>query len=410
MAEAAVVAAVDAADAAPDAAAVEEPAAWAPGVGSGEEVADMPIAPFVLFEPRCAPRALRTVRAGKIAIDAVDAVGRYAAASPMVAPTRPTSICLAALLLSACAAPRGTDAAGAERPRTESDRPAMGAGTRATDTGLVAIVDGRAVNFAELRPSLVEAAGETALRDRVVDLRLAEWLKREGLAVDAAAIARERTLLLETLDPDPARAEELLREIRLRQRLGTARYDALLARNAGLRALVAPSVRVDDEGLANAFDMLHGPKRTVRIAVLATLADAEAFARELATRPFIDLAVERSLDESAARGGLLAPLARRDPSYPEALRAAAYATAVGATSAPVLDGARFYLVTVLSETPADGTTPDAARAKCERMLRLSRERLLMDALARELGASAGVTVFDRSFDRGFDAPTPATGR
>jgi len=328
----------------------------------------------------------------------------------MVAPTRPTSICLAALLLSACAAPRGTDAADAEQQRGQPDRPSTRVGTLDGGTGLVAIVDGRALNFAELRPSLVEAAGENALRDRVVDLRLAERLRRQGLAVDAAAIARERTLLLETLDPDAARAEELLRGIRQRQRLGSARFDALLARNAGLRALVSPSVAIDDEGLANAFDMLHGPKRTVRIAVLASLADAEAFARELASRPFIDLAVERSLDESAARGGLLAPLARRDPSYPEALRAAAFATAVGATSAPVLDGARFYLVTVLSESPADGTTPDAARPRCERMLRLSRERLLMDALARELGASEGVTVFDRSFDRGFDAPTPATGR
>jgi hypothetical protein len=71
---------------------------------------------------------------------------------------------------------------------------------------------------------------------------------------------------------------------------------------------------------------------------------------------------------------------------------------VGETSAPVLDGARYYLVEVLEERPADGTTPEEARAECARMLRLSRERLLMDALARELGSMDGVTVFDRAFD------------
>jgi hypothetical protein len=32
------------------------------------------------------------------------------------------------------------------------------------------------------------------------------------------------------------------------------------------------------------------------------------------------------------------------------------------------------------------------------MLRISRERLLMDALARELASLEGVTIFDRAFD------------
>lgn len=263
---------------------------------------------------------------------------------------------------------------------------------------LVAIVDGNALTFTTLRAALVEAAGEQALRDAVLDQRLGTRLRAAGIAVDADAIARERRMLLETLDADPARAEELLGAVRARERLGSVRFDALLARNAGLRALVAGAVKLDEAGLANAHDLLHGPKRSVRIAVLASLADAERFAADAATGSFSDLAVERSLDESAARGGLLAPLSRRDPSYPEPLRAAAYATPVGGTSPPVLDGARFYIVRVEGERPADGVLPEASRAECERWLRLSRERLLMDALARELASLEGVTVFDRAFD------------
>ena len=298
---------------------------------------------------------------------------------------------LAAVAMSGCAAP-GTSSAGVParvEPRS----------TTAPDTGgLVAMVDGKAVDFAAIRAALVESAGATVLRDAIVDARLAARLAAGGVVVTAEAIEQERALLLGTLSPDADRAEELLREIRLRQGLGETRFRALLARNAGLRLLVARGVRIDDEGLANAFDVLHGPKRTARIAVLASLADAERFAADRTTRSFADLAVERSLDESAARGGLLAPLARRDPSYPEPLRAAIFATTVGETSAPVLDGARYYLVEVLEERPADGTTPEEARAECARMLRLSRERLLMDALARELGSMDGVTVFDRAFD------------
>jgi len=269
---------------------------------------------------------------------------------------------------------------------------------------LVAIVDGRrAIEPGALAASLVEIAGQTALREEVVDTRLARRLEAAGISIDAARIEREERLLLETLSDDSSRAVELLGEIRARQGLGPVRFAALLRRNAALRALVENEVAIDDAGLANMFDMLHGPKRVARIAVLASLGDAQRFAADAAADGggagrFAELAVERSLDESAARGGLLAPLARRDPSYPESLRAAIYATEVGAVSPPVLDGARFYVVLVTDAKPADGTTPADARARCERMLRLSRERLLMDALARELASLEGVTVFDRAYD------------
>jgi len=151
------------------------------------------------------------------------------------------------------------------------------------------------------------------------------------------------------------------------------------------------------------FDMLHGPKRVARIAVLASLGDAQRFTADLGgdtvgAGRFAELAVERSLDESAARGGLLAPIARRDPSYPEVLRAAVFSSEVGRVSAPILNGARFYIVLVGKEIPADSATMAEARPRCERMLRISRERLLMDSLARELSNLDGVTVFDRTYD------------
>lgn len=315
-----------------------------------------------------------------------------ARASVRIAVLRSAALVAPALWLAAAS---GCAARGAT-PAAPGDATAMTAEPKPRE--LVAIVDGQALVFGALRAALVEDAGAQALRDAVVDQRLAARLRAAGLSVGSDAIARERTLLLEALDADAARAEDLLRAIRLREGLGPARFDALLARNAGLRALIAGAVTLDEAGLASAHDILHGPKRTVRIAVLASLADAERFRSDLSTRGFSDLAVERSLDESAARGGLLAPLARRDPSYPEPLRAAAFATPVGETSPPVLDGARFHLVRVESERASDAVTPAESRAACERWLRLSRERLLMDALARELASMEGVTVFDRAFD------------
>ena len=53
---------------------------------------------------------------------------------------------------------------------------------------------------------------------------------------------------------------------------------------------------------------------------------------------------------------------------------------------------------MLEERAADGVLPEADRVECERLLRLSRERLLMEALARELSSLEGVTIFDRALD------------
>lgn len=306
-----------------------------------------------------------------------------------------------------------TTAAQDARPAPTTALPVADSGHR-HDAQLVALVDGRdAVDASTLGPALVEIAGQTALREALLDLRLRRRLADRAITVDAARIERERAVLLETLSDDAQRALELLGEIRARQGLGPVRFDALLRRNAGLRALVEREVTADGPGVEAMFDTLHGPRRTVRIAVFSSLADAQRFIGDLhapevpealrgSALRFAELASERSLDASAARGGLLEPIARRDPSYPEPLRASVFDTAVGSASLPVLDGARFTVVFVVKESPADGTTLSAARERCERLLRLSRERLLMDALARELASLDGVTVFDRAYD-----PLPA---
>lgn len=281
------------------------------------------------------------------------------------------------------------DAVAASTPPARADSPAT----------LAAMVDGDALASDAVRRAAYEMAGATALREAVLDARLAKRLARDGVRVDRAMIERERAVLLESLSPDGARALELLGEIRTRQGLGPVRFEALLARNAGLRALVARAVEIDEAGVAAIFDMRHGPRRVARVAVLASLADAERLRADAALgRPFADLAFERSLDATAPRGGLLEPVARRDPSYPEALRAAIWSTEVGEISPAALDGGRVFVVEVLEERPADGVLPEADRAECERLLRLSRERLLMEALARELSSLEGVTIFDRALD------------
>jgi hypothetical protein len=183
----------------------------------------------------------------------------------MVASTR--LMILSSLLLGACAAePRSISTTPAA-----PTPPASATAARKTIDPLVAVIDGQTLGFDALRAPLVELGGQTALRDAILDQRLKARLKRDGITIGAEEIERERALLLQTLVTksdgsagDNDRAVELLGQIRLKQGLGATRFDALLARNAGLRALVASAVKLDDDGMANTHDMLHGAKRNAR--------------------------------------------------------------------------------------------------------------------------------------------------
>ncbi len=260
----------------------------------------------------------------------------------------------------------------------------------------VALVDGVGVPWSDLRPRLLEAAGAEVLRDWILDRRLRAALLDAGIRVSSEMVAAEQDELLARLAEDPDRAARLLADLRDRRRLGPGRYEALLRRNAGLRALVAPTVTVTEAQVRAAFDVAHGPRRQVRIMTLPGLDAAAAARAEIgAGRSFAEVAAERSTDLSAARGGLLEPFSRLDPAMPASIRRAAFALeAEGDVSTPVLlpDGAA--LLELVATIEGDGTTWDEGRADAARAARLAAERVAMEEAARELTGGATITILD----------------
>jgi parvulin-like peptidyl-prolyl isomerase len=245
---------------------------------------------------------------------------------------------------------------------------------------------------------MIELAGATALRDAFLDQRIAQALADRSITLSPDAIASERALLIRSLDSDPNTAERLLEEISLRQGLGPVRFEALMRRNAGLRALVQGEVRVTEEALARQHDVLHGPRRVCRVIAVASIAEAERLRRELdAGAGFADLAVRMSSDASGARGGLLAPISRSDPTWPQAFRDALFSLAPGSVSPPTLVDRDYLLIRLEEEKPADGVTLAQARADVEESLRRMQERLLMDEKARAFLAEIQPSFFDTGF-------------
>ena len=318
---------------------------------------------------------------------------------------------LLSLLFYGCTAPQ--DASGPQTTPPEAD---VSAGidpalieelppSMVIDARPAALLGGRPIRWGELKPILNEAAGAEALTEVILDRRLAEAVEEEGLLITAEDEAAEQKRLLETLaEDDPNRAIRLLDELRDQQRLGPHRYRALLRRNAIMRALVQDRVRVTDEAVRRMHDALHGPRRQARIITCPDLSDAQHVrSRVLAGEFFGDVSVEVSTDSSAARGGLLEPVSRDDPSYPAALRQAIWSLeAPGDLSDPVLIDSGYAVVQLVREIGGEEVALEESREKLEKLVRLNQERILMDQLARHLLTGARLTIFDKSLESAWE--------
>jgi parvulin-like peptidyl-prolyl isomerase len=235
-------------------------------------------------------------------------------------------------------------------------------------------------------------------------------LAQRGLMITDRDVERERDLFYQTLNPDPDVAARLSRELRIRQGLGKRRLNRLLRRNAGLRALVADDVVISEEAVVQTYEVLHGPRRRARLIVLPTLNEAQSAINRLHAGEFFgDIAVSVSTDASASRGGLLAPISRADPTYPEVLRDALWALDPGEVSPPILLDRQYALLKLIDETPGDGIAMEAARDELERQVRLSQERLLMNLKARQLLTEASVTIIDAALKDSWDDRAVQTG-
>lgn len=260
------------------------------------------------------------------------------------------------------------------------------------------MINGRAVSWGELRPLLSEAAGAEILREVALDRVLEEIAQRRGVNISEEDVAAERRLMRKTLAlDDPDRAVRLLNELRQRTGLGERRFQALLRRNATLRALIRDRVQITDAAVRQMFDAVHGPRRQVRLITLPSLTDIRrAITRIEAGEPFSDVAVDVSTDASASRGGLLEPISRFDPSYPDALRRAIWELSPGEISSPLMLDEQYAVIQLQREIEGNDVDLDDVRDAIAERVRLAQERMHMDQFARQLIADVSINIFDES--------------
>lgn len=282
------------------------------------------------------------------------------------------------------------------------------------DARLAALVGGSQVTWGQIQPQLAELAGGQVLEEVAIAIAARDECGRRDLKVGAEEMRAERRLLGEQLVraagvPD-SEMETLIDQVRRSRGLGEARFQALLERNALLRALVRVGaedgpVDVGPDDIRTAYDLKYGERIRARVIVVRTHERAtDAVRRIRGGEPFAEVAAEISQDATSPRGGLMDPVSPSDPGVPVALRRALVDAAVGDVTDPISvttgETAAFAILKKEGQiAPAAGTPAlEAVRTELEREVRTVRERARMDGLARRLVSRAGVTVMDRGLD------------
>ncbi len=291
--------------------------------------------------------------------------------------------------------------------QTTSSRGRAPAGSEGAPARVIATVGHEAVTADDLMPALYEIAGREALREWVLDRALQRAIENRGLAITPDMLRAERTLLAERtasgerLQSGAGLTEQVLRE----RHLGPVRRESMIRRNAGLRLLTRDEVRVEPEEVSLAAEIAYGPKYRARVILAGTEREAGEALTQLGARPtpadVARLAERYSIDPSARTGGVLPLISPVDPAYPVAVRSALGELLPGHVSSiiPLPAGAA---VVYLESVEPRSIVPEDAIKRLEAELRVQRERVAMERLARQLVESTRVDVLDRSLGWAWD--------
>lgn len=279
------------------------------------------------------------------------------------------------------------------RNNTTSARPAL-------------LIENSALSRDALWPVLAEIAGTEAIRETVLDHAVSTELGRAGLSITEADIEAERTKLSNRLAPESSddEAAEIMRLVLERRGLGPTRLGALLKRNAGMRKLIADEAVPTVDMIELAYNVRFGEQHQTRMITTATPQSAQQALQEIKTRSldtglriaFMQVAVERSTDQSATLGGDLGPISMDDPGLPVAIRQTlAELEPMQLSTIVALDNG--YAILLVEEIiPAQLTPLDEVYDSLEQEVRDRQERLLMDRLGQNLLNEYSPSVLDAS--------------
>lgn len=273
------------------------------------------------------------------------------------------------------------------------------------------LIDGSVVGWDALTPLLAEAAGGAILEEIALERVISRQLELEGITLTDAMVRAEEQSLLDELANVGANGNrsELLDQVRRTRGLGPKRFDGLLRRNAGLRALLGSTADPEPSELELARRIAFGPTYTLRLFVADSDADASGVReRTLGADPearpwiFARACLERSTHPTSARGGLIDRFSPDDPAYPDVVRDAVIRAGANSVSPVLVTGNGFAVVFVEAVLPRSEATA-AQTQRVDRRVRIRKQRIAMERLAQTLLARSTVSPIDPDLARAWRA-------
>lgn len=256
----------------------------------------------------------------------------------------------------------------------------------------MAIIDTTPIRQEDLWPALIELGGQEVLEDYVLTLALTDALRNHGLEVLQIDIeTEERVFSTITSEIDIGVLNQLLED----KGIGDVRKSQLIWRNAALRKLVKHQVSINDDAVQRMFSIIHGPTYPTRIIVVSTLDEANTVISTIqGGEAFSDIAIEKSIDASASRGGRVNPISTSDPVWPSPIREQISILQVNTISNPVLIGDRWVIIQVTDSPTTSDVEFGEVEPEMRRLATYAQERFLMETLARSLLSKSTIKFID----------------
>ena len=270
----------------------------------------------------------------------------------------------------------------AAEPASVSAPPAAPAAAAPAAEPVMAVVNGKPIPMKALYDLLVRDYGMSTAYQLMADELVRQEAAERKLTVTAAEVKGEAYSALKRalgeLPPEGQR-EHLLKELQVRLNVSPDMWDMLMARQALLRKLVEPDVKVTDDDINLEFGTQYGRKWTVRAIQAATIADAEkalkackAVMGGCTEEAFAEQARKSSTGVTAGSGGLLPTITPKtvDTEVPRAIREAAMnLKKPGDMSGIVQSGMTFHILFLVKTEEPQDVKLETVRAKLAESIR-----------------------------------------
>ena len=284
--------------------------------------------------------------------------------------------------------------------QTQPQQPAVPVDPKTNPQGtsaVMAMVNGKPIYMSRLHEVLIDAHGMEMAWQLVATEVIRQELQRKGFSIAAGDVLAENDNSLKEVFGEgfnPVEREKLLGQLLGKRGISRRQWDLTISRNAMLRKLAEPRVKVTDKDLKAQFAEQFGRRVVARHIQTESLAQAQMVLTKLREpkADFAQIAWKYSRNRTAKKGGKLPAIgALTPPEIPTALRKAAMAMEkVGQISQPIQVGTVYHILLLEKVIPPRTEKFEAVKDKLRATIRTRRVNMIRQQILRDLLAKAKI--------------------